>query len=170
MDNKLNFKAHIRNISARIARSIGIFTKLRHIFPSSALPFLCYALIYPHLSFGLPIWGSTYPTYIQKLQRLQNKVISIISNAIHKTSVTPLYKNMVFSNLLTYIIVKWPKLCISFLNKRFPHVLIAYLTHSLPCMSVEHDLKLSKFFIFLNSQPPDVKILLNTKDQKFRTL
>ena len=32
------------------------------------------------------------PTYIQKLQRLQNKAIRIISNASRKNSVTPLYK------------------------------------------------------------------------------
>ena len=51
-----------------------------------------YALIHPHLSFGLHIWGGTYPTYIQKLQHMQNKAFSIISNASHKTSVTPLYK------------------------------------------------------------------------------
>ena len=79
-------------------------------------------------------------------------------------------KNMVFSNLLTYLIMKWTKLCISFLNKPFPHILIAYLTRSLPYMNAALDLKLSKIFIFLNSQPPGVKILLNIKDQKFGTL
>ena len=56
-DNKI-----IRNIEGRIARSVGILTKLRHLFPSSAL--LYYALIHPHLSFNLSIWGSTCPTYI----------------------------------------------------------------------------------------------------------
>ena len=40
--------------------------------------------------------------------------------------------NMVFSNSLTYLILKWPKLCISFLNKPLSHILIAYLTRSLP--------------------------------------
>ena len=87
IDNKLKFKAHIRNIEGRIARSVGILTKLRHLFPSSAFLFLYYALIHSHLSFGHPIWGSTYPTYIQKLQRLQNKAFSVISNASRKTSV-----------------------------------------------------------------------------------
>ena len=51
-----------------------------------------------------------------------------------------------------------------------PHVLIAYLTRSLPYMNAALDLKLSKIFIFLNSQPPGVKILLNIKDQTFGTL
>ena len=79
-------------------------------------------------------------------------------------------KNMVFSNSLIYLIMTWPKLCTSFLNKLFPHILIAYLTRSLPYMNAALDLKLSKIFIFLNSQPPGVKILLNINDQKFGTL
>ena len=91
IDNKFKFKAHIRNIEGTIARSGDKLTKLRHLFSSSAL-LLYYALIHPHLSFGLPIWGSTYPTYIQKLQRMQNKAIRIIFNASCKNSVTPLYK------------------------------------------------------------------------------
>ena len=79
-------------------------------------------------------------------------------------------KNMVSSNSLTYLIMKWPKLCTSFLNKLFPHILTAYLTRSLPYMNAALDLKLSKIFIFLNSQPPGVKIFLNIKDEKFGTL
>ena len=91
MDDKLKFKAHIHNIEGRIARSVDILTKLCHLFPSSAL-LLYYALIHPHLSFGFPIWDSLYPTYIQKLQRLQDKAVIVISNASRKTSITPLYK------------------------------------------------------------------------------
>ena len=73
-------------------------------------------------------------------------------------------KNMVFPNSLTYLIMKRQKLCTNFLNKPFPHILIAYLSRSLPYMNAAPDL------IFLNSQPPGVKILLNIKDQKFGTL
>ena len=40
-------------------------------------------------------------------------------------------KNMVLSNSLTYLIMKWPKLCASFLNKPFPHILNAYLSRFL---------------------------------------
>ena len=109
IDNKLNFKAHLRNIECKIARSVGILTKLRHLFPSSALLLLYYALIHPHLLFGLPVWGSTYPTYIEKLQRLQNKAIRIISNTSYKTSVTLLYKKygiLKSTDLFTYEIAK----------------------------------------------------------------
>ena len=170
IDNNLKFKAHIRNIEGRIARSVGVLSEIRHLFPSSALLFLYYALIHPHLSSGVPIWGSTYSTYIQKLQRLQNKAISIISNASRKISVTPLCKKYGDLKLVALFNYERPKLCTSFLNKPFPHNLIAYLTSSLSCMNAAQDLKLSQIFIFPNSQPFDAKILLNCKDQRFGTL
>ena len=37
IDNKLNFKQHIQLVESKIAKSVGILNKLRHIFPFSAL-------------------------------------------------------------------------------------------------------------------------------------
>ena len=91
IDNKLNFKQHIQLVESKIAKSVGILNKLRHIFPSSALLLIYFALIYPYLLYGLPIWGSSFPTYLQKLQRLQNKTLLIISNCNLKPSTTPLF-------------------------------------------------------------------------------
>ena len=49
LDNKYNFKSHICIIENKVARSVGILSKLRYLFPSSALLLLHYSLIYPHL-------------------------------------------------------------------------------------------------------------------------
>ena len=93
IDNKLNFKQHIQIVESKIAKSVGILNKLRHIFPSSALLLIYLPLVHPHLLYSLPIWESTFSTYLQKLQRLQNKAIRIISNCNPKTSSTPLFTN-----------------------------------------------------------------------------
>ena len=118
--NNLKFKAHIRNIEGRIARSVGVLSELRHLFPSSALLFLYYALIHPHLSSGVPIWGSTYSTYIQKLQRLQNKAISIISNASRKNSVTPLCKKYGVLKLVALFNYEMAKIMHQFFKQTLP--------------------------------------------------
>ena len=86
IDNKLNFKQHIQLVESKIAKSVGILNKLRHIFPSSALLLINFALFHPPLLYGFHIWGSTFPTYLQKLQRLQNKTLRIISNCSPKIS------------------------------------------------------------------------------------
>ena len=63
-----------------MARAVGILSKVRYLFPSSTLLLLYFALIHPHLLFGLVLLGITYSNYLAKLQRLQNKAIRIISN------------------------------------------------------------------------------------------
>ena len=75
LDNKLNFKSHIRIIENKVARSVGILSNLRYLFASSALLSWHYSLIHSHLLFGLPLWGNTNQSYLNRLQRLLNKAI-----------------------------------------------------------------------------------------------
>jgi len=80
IDDRLNFKYHIKIIANKISSSIGILSNLRCLFPASTL--LYYSLINPHLLFGLAVWRSTFPIYIHT-PKLQNKSIRIITNSIH---------------------------------------------------------------------------------------
>ena len=89
IDYNLNFMSHIHTTVSKIARSVGILNKLQFILPPPTLLLLYYFFIHPHLLFGLPICGSSCPTYLAKLQQLQNKAIPIISNSFVKTPITP---------------------------------------------------------------------------------
>ena len=91
LDSKLHFQPHINQIEIKVAKAVGILSKLRFLFPKSALILLYYSLIHPHLLYALPLWGSTFPTYLSKLQRLQNKALRIIFNSNQLTSATPLF-------------------------------------------------------------------------------
>jgi len=52
---------------------------------------LYYALIHPHLLYGLSIWGSNYPSYLKKLNILQNKAIKLISGGSSRdTAIHPI--------------------------------------------------------------------------------
>ena len=73
LDNKLNFQLHIFSLEKRVSRSVGSLSKLRFLFPSSTPLLLYHALLHPHLFYGLPIWGSTFKTYLDELQILQIK-------------------------------------------------------------------------------------------------
>jgi len=42
---------------------------------------LYHALIYHHILYALPVWGSTYKTYLNKVAALQNKAAKIITGA-----------------------------------------------------------------------------------------
>ena len=91
LDNKLNFKHQINLIGNKLATAIGILRKLRYFLPSSTLLLLYHALVQPHILYALPLWGSSFPSYLNKMQRLQNKAIRVIAKAKFRDSVTPLY-------------------------------------------------------------------------------
>ena len=96
-DNRLNFFAHIKILEVKIVRSVGILNKLKYFLPSSALLKLYYALIHSHFNYGLAVWESIYPTYLNKLKLLQNKAIPIVTSSHMSTSSKPLY---IKSNIL----------------------------------------------------------------------
>ena len=85
-DDKLNFKTYIHNVENKVSRSVGILSKLRFLLPSSTLLQLYYALVHPHLLYGLLLWGCTFRSYLFKLQSFQNKAVS---NSKFKAPLTP---------------------------------------------------------------------------------
>ena len=89
--NRLNFHGHIKILEAKIARSVGILNKLKYFLPSSELLKLYYSLIYSHSNYGHAVWGSTCPTYSNKLKLLQNKTIRIVTFSHMLNSSKPLY-------------------------------------------------------------------------------
>ena len=66
LDNKLNFRDHIKLIEMKIARSVGILNKLKHYLNKPSLKKLYHFLISSHINYGLLVWGSTYPSYLTK--------------------------------------------------------------------------------------------------------
>ena len=90
-DNRLNFHEHIKTLKAKIARSVGILNELKFVLPSLALLKLYDSLIHSHFNYGLVVWGSTYPTHLNKLKLLHNKAICIVTSSRRSTSSKPLY-------------------------------------------------------------------------------
>ena len=75
IDNRINFYEHIKALECKIARSVGILTKLKTILPKQNLLQLYHTFVHSHLTYGISIWGSTYLSYLQKLQKVQNKAL-----------------------------------------------------------------------------------------------
>ena len=54
LDFKLNFLHHIRQVESKVAKAVGILSKLRFLLPKSTLLLLYHALIHPHLYMPFP--------------------------------------------------------------------------------------------------------------------
>ena len=88
----LKFNNHIILLEHKISRTIGIFSKLRHFLPQSALLKIYCALIHSQLTYGLPIWDSSSPSYINELKSLQNKAVKTIGGGSLLESSTKSFK------------------------------------------------------------------------------
>ena len=94
IDNRINFYEHIKALECKIARFVGILTKLKTILPKQNLLQLYHTLVHSHLTYGISIWGSTYPSYLQKVEKLQNKALKAICNAPYLSPAKPLYTQL----------------------------------------------------------------------------
>jgi hypothetical protein len=47
LDNKLGFKTHFNQISSKVAKTVGVISRVRHFLPTNTLKILYNALIVP---------------------------------------------------------------------------------------------------------------------------
>ncbi len=94
IDENLNWKEHVRLISNKISRGLGIIYRLRRSIPSYVLPKLYYSLILPHLQYCIILWGVNYGASIEPLVLLQKKAIRLITNSKFLAHTAPLFKKM----------------------------------------------------------------------------
>ena len=113
LDSKLNYKPHITLVENTVARSVGILSKLRYLFPP------LHSSWYIIRSFT-PTFYLVYP-YLTKLLRLQNKIVRIITNSELKVSVNPHYFKLEILKLPKLYTLEIAKLMHQRYKQNFPH-------------------------------------------------
>ena len=81
-------------LSRKLARSIGIFYKLRHFVPLNTLITIYYALFYSFLTYGIVVWGATYDNYLQPVFTSQKKVIRAMTFSKQRDHSSPLFSQL----------------------------------------------------------------------------
>ena len=87
IDKELSFKQHIKMMEGKVTCSVGMLSKLKHFFPQNIMPQIYYASVHPFLSYGIIIWGATYPTYIKRLKSLLNRAIRAVARYHYRDEV-----------------------------------------------------------------------------------
>ena len=85
----MNIEEHIKTLATKISRSLGVLCKLRHILPKSAHRNLYHLVIYPHLLYGITVWGNSFDKHLKTLGTLRNKAVKLISAAQWLDHVAP---------------------------------------------------------------------------------
>ena len=90
MDDRISWKPQISHVRNKIAKSVEVLRRSRHLLNYKSLLMLYYALVYPYLNFGLEVWGNTYKTNLRPLIILQKRAIRIVHNTKYLDLTNPL--------------------------------------------------------------------------------
>jgi len=93
LDNDLKWKQHIELVYSKLIRFVPIFYKLRKKLSSSTLLMIYYAFIHPHTLYCIEIYANTHTSYLNKLTKLNNKILRILQNKSLETHICELYIN-----------------------------------------------------------------------------
>ena len=78
IDSTLTWRNHIDNVSTKVSRTIGLLYKIRYFVDIRIIKTLYYSLVYPHLTYGVEVWGSADETHLFRLLVLQKKIVRLI--------------------------------------------------------------------------------------------
>ena len=94
LDDKLTFKEHINTVKSKVSKLVGLFFKLKNVFPLDVLNRLYYSLIYPHLIYCILAWGSAKPTFLYPLIMLQKRIARLLTDSAYYAHSDPLFNEL----------------------------------------------------------------------------
>ena len=94
IDEHLSWAQHIDYLSQKIARNVGILSKLKYFLPRYIMNTLYYSLILSHLQYCTLLCANAYSTCLNKLRILQKKTIRIITQSHYLAHTDPLFSKL----------------------------------------------------------------------------
>ena len=173
LDHKLDFNDHLKVISAKFSKGVGLLRKLNHILPRSSLLTIYKSFIRPHLDFGDIVFNQAFnESFHNKLETLQYSAALATTGAIRGSSREKLYQELGleslklrrwYRKLVVFYKINASK-CPTYLYKLIPKRECPYQTRQLkdiPLINVKHD-------FFKNSFFPSTIIDWNNMDDNIR--
>ena len=94
LDEHLSWKYHLNELSKKLARTCGMFFKIRDLLPLNVLICLYNAFFLSFLQYGLIVWGQTYASYIDPIFKLQRKAVRAISFQPRMSPSLPIFNDL----------------------------------------------------------------------------
>ena len=94
LDEHLSWRYHLSELSKKLARTCGMFFRIRNLLPLDVLLCLYNALFLSFLQYGLVVWGQTYASYTDPIFNLQKKAVRAISFQPRMSPSLPIFKDL----------------------------------------------------------------------------
>ena len=80
IDSRLTFKQHVSAVAKKVGIITGLMFKIRSSVNNATLKMIYFSLIYPHLLYGISIWGNACDSDLKSITTLQKKAVRLIAN------------------------------------------------------------------------------------------
>ena len=99
IDKHLSWSVHIEKITKKIASAIGALKRITPFITTKTAVQVYQALIQPHFDYCCSVWDNFGETLSNKLQKLQNRAVRVITRSPYDASASPLLDSLHLDNL-----------------------------------------------------------------------
>ena len=101
IDENLTWSNHINAITKKISSGIGSIKRISHCVPPATLHTIYHGLLQSHFDYCSVVWGNCAKTLSDKLQRLQNRAVRVLTNTCYDADANQLLNELGWENLET---------------------------------------------------------------------
>ena len=126
IDQHLTFRDHVQYIKGKVARGIGILYKCKRYLNKCTLLTLYNAFINPYFGYCITVWGNTYKSVLDPLEKLQKRAIRLISGAMKFDHTKPLFQDLQILNLSKMYLYTVQLFLFKYHHKSLPDVFLEF--------------------------------------------
>lgn len=114
IDEHIDWREHIRMIEKKIAKTIGILFKIKHLLNAKSMLAVYNSLIFSYLSYCNIIWGCNTKTSLKRILLFQKTFLRLLTSKNRRTHTAPLFKQFkilkiddLYVYLVSQFVFKW---------------------------------------------------------------
>jgi hypothetical protein len=94
IDEKLNWTEHVKDVTKKIIKYLGIFNHIKDFLNIKLARQLYFAFVYPHIKYAIETYGCCSQSHMQTLQTIQNKLLKFLLKVPHLTRTDYIHNKM----------------------------------------------------------------------------
>ena len=99
LDEKLTWSNHLQLLSSQLAKTSGIFYRLREYVTKKTLCMLYYSLVNSRVQYAISVWGTACKSRLQEISVRLNNIVRMITWNNKFAHVTKMYEELKFLKL-----------------------------------------------------------------------
>ena len=78
-DDKLNWSAHIQDLSLQLVKCSNILYHIRDLVTDGTLAMLYYSFVHSRITYGITAWGTASRNFLREVEVKQNNIFRTIT-------------------------------------------------------------------------------------------